>query len=111
MDRYGGVDKKIKRGPISRIIKGYRVQIVANTLKLSLTDVCKLNKRLKGDTGVQVKPRSITSQAFMLFKKNTTLVDAVIELDISSHEATKLKSDYLTPHGKQNIGAMMDNDD
>src|SRR5690349_14122866 len=86
---------------IDLLNKNYTLREIAKIARVSFTYICKIRKNLAGEELVDndkqkpVKPLSIASQAFQLFKEGNSLVDVAIILDIPKDDVIQNYSDYL----------------
>jgi hypothetical protein len=83
--------------------KGYKTREITKLAHVSNTTVKKIRAKLTADAKEEQeqndqkkKPLSVSSQAFNLFEEGKSVVQVTTGLDLTTDEALKIHSDYLT---------------
>src|SRR4051812_12253614 len=97
---------------INLIEQGVSTREIARQTHLSYSTIGKIRKELEGDTSEKSKkPLSLQNQSFKLFEKNKSLIEVIIELDLSTGEVTKFHSDYLMLKDKHKVNFILKEND
>ncbi|HEX5519061.1 MAG TPA: hypothetical protein VFX18_01335 [Candidatus Nitrosocosmicus sp.] len=74
---------------------------------MSFKTIGEIRKEAEGDIGTDYKNKkqqlSVSSQAFILFEQNKSLVQVDIDLDLPTDEVLKIHSEYLILTNRQKI--------
>src|SRR4051812_47293467 len=89
---------------IDLLKKGYKTREIVKLAHVSNTTVKKNRQKLTAEAKEEQeqqgdqkkKPLSISSQAFNLFQEGKSVVKVTTELDLTTDQALKIQSDYLT---------------
>ncbi len=83
--------------------KGYKTMEIAKIAHVSNTTVKKIRAKLRSEVKEEQqkgdqnkKPLSVSSQAFNLFEEGKSLVQVTTGLDLTTDQALKIQSDYMT---------------
>jgi transposase len=95
-------EKDKEKFVIDLLKKGYKTREIVKLAHVSNTTVKKNRQKLtaegKGEqqqSDQKNKPLSVSSQAFKLFLEDKPVVQVAIELDLTTDQALKIRSDYL----------------
>jgi hypothetical protein len=100
---------------IDLLKKGHKTREIAKMAHVSNTTIKKIRQKLtteaKGEQEQQgdqrKKPLSISSQAFNLFQEGKSVVQVTTGLDLTTDQALKIHSDYLTLQNRQDVVSML----
>jgi hypothetical protein len=100
---------------IDLLNKGHKTREITKLAHVSNTTVKKIRQQLtakakeeqeqQGDQ--RKKPLSISSQAFNLFQEGKSVVQVTTGLDLTTDQALKIHSDYLTLQNRQDVVSML----
>jgi hypothetical protein len=94
-------EKEKEKLVIDLLKKGYKTREIAKMANVSNTTVTKTRQKIKKNANeekneIKNKPLSVPSQAFNLFQEGKSVVQVTTGLDLTTDEALKIHSDYLT---------------
>jgi transposase len=101
---------------IELLKKGYKTREIVKLAHVSNTTVMKIRAKLTAEAKAEQqeqqgdqkkKPLSIPSQAFNLFQEGKSLVQVTTGLDLTTDQAIKIQSDYLTLQNRQDVVSML----
>ena len=112
------ITNREKKDLVIELIKqGCTQSQIAKQAHLSFKTISEIRKEVEGDAGMDYKNKkqqlSVSSQAFILFEQNKSLVQVAIDLDLPTDEDLKIHSEYLILTNRQKIDFILkeNNDD
>jgi transposase len=99
---------------IDLLKKGYKTREISKMAHVSNTTVKKNRQKLTAEVKEEQeqsdqnkKQLSIPSQAFNLFQEGKSVVQVTTGLDLTTEQALKIHSDYLTLQNRQDVVSML----
>jgi transposase len=101
---------------IDLLKKGHKTREIAKMAHVSNTTVKKNRQKLTAEVKEEQqeqqgdqrkKPLSVSSQAFNLFQEGKSVVQVTTGLDLTTDQALKIHSDYLTLQNRQDVVSML----